>query len=342
MKKTIIATLLCLFAALLVGCGSQTDNQNQDDAVDYSMVIQSLTGIWWTDDGILSVSIYDDGTWAHSFGDISVHGDVQVSGDDGGFALELIVTHVGGPGAAGTADGSDYIWRYGDLWGRGTYFPLSGEPQLERHDGAILLRENTTQSYARLTQWNHHPSYSFLLTGIEEQGGQGGNYVLLRGVIVRDTLTPQEVAAARGEGTIEINGETFVHNAIDTPGSMANDRLYNARTGAEIFLVPAFFGEFEGDDMRYRMHEPDGQGIVHKSTGMYREVEVDRATPVEIWRPVVELMEWGYLEMFAPLETTAHVFFNYNEYDLPDTFPFGGSFFLIFENGRCVHMRWNR
>jgi len=197
--------------------------------------------------------------------------------------------------------------------------------------------ENTAQSYTRLTQWHYHPSYNFLLTSIAEQGDS----LLLRGIMARNVLTPEEVEVVRAEGTIEINGETFMHTAVNMEGFMSNDRLYNAHTGAEIFLVPAFFGDFEGDDLRYRMYKPDGQGIVHKSTGMYREVEVDKTTPVEIWRPVVEAMEWGYLELFAPMEVSAHVFSDYTEYDIPDGFPFDGSFFLTFENEKCVHMRWN-
>jgi len=193
------------------------------------------------------------------------------------------------------------------------------------------------QNYTRLTTWNYHPSYNFLLTSVEEQDDN----LLLRGVIARNTLTPEEVEVARAEGTIEINGETFIHTDINIEGYMPNDRLYNEYTGAEIFLVPAFFGEFEGDDLRYRMYEPDGHGIVHKRTGMYHEVEVDKNTPVEIWRPVVEQMEWGYLEMFAPMEVSAHVFIDYTGYDIPDNFPFGGTFHLVFENGNCIHMRWN-
>ena len=196
----------------------------------------------------------------------------------------------------------------------------------------------TEPPYTRLTQWDYHPSYSFILTSVEAQGDN----LLLRGVIARDTLTPEEVDAARAEGSIEINGETFAHTNIDIEGFMPRDRLYNARTGEEIFLVPAFFGEFEGDDMRYRMSEPDGQSLVRKRTGMYREVEVDKTTPVEIWRPVVELREWGYLELFAPMETSAHVFSSDAGYDLPDGFPFDGAFLLTFENGRCIHVRWNR
>jgi len=192
--------------------------------------------------------------------------------------------------------------------------------------------------YNRLTQWDYHPSYSFILTSVEEQG----DHLLLKGYIARNALTPNEVEVARIEGTIEINGKTFAHTNVDTSDFMSNDRLYNASTGTEIFLIPAFFGEFEGDDLRYRMYEPSGQGIVYKTTGMHRKVEVYKNTPVEIWRFVAEPREWGYLELFAPMEVSAHVFLNYTEYDLPDGFPFYGSFLLSFEDGKCVHMRWNR
>jgi len=198
--------------------------------------------------------------------------------------------------------------------------------------------ENGAQNYTRLTQWDYHPSYGFILASVEEQG----DTLLLRGVIARDTLTPEEVEAARAEGTIEINGIKFIHSAIDIEGFMPTDSLYNTSTGADMFLIPAYFGDFEGDDMRYRMVEADGQTHFFKRTGMYREVEVDKTTPVEIWRLVVELREWGYLEMFAPLETSARVFLDYSEYDLPDSFPFGGTLFPIFENGRCIHLRWSR
>ena len=198
---------------------------------------------------------------------------------------------------------------------------------------------NAAQRYARLTQWNYHPSYSFLLTSIEEQGDN----LLLRGVLARDVLTPAEVETARSEGTIEINGETFIHTNVDIEGFMPRDRLYNARTGAEIYLVTAFFGEHEGDDPMYRMIKNDEQLHFHhffKITGMYREVEVDKTTPIEIYRQVIEPREWGYLELFAPIETHAHVFSNYNEYYLPDGFPFDGSFIFIFENENCVFVRW--
>jgi len=204
--------------------------------------------------------------------------------------------------------------------------------------GSTETGQPTTQNYTGLTEWNYHPSYNFLLTSVEEQGDS----VLLRGVIARNTLTPEEVEAARTEGTIEINGKTFIHTDINIEGFMPNDRLYNEYTGIEIFLVPAFFGEFEGDDLRYRMYEPDGQSIVHKRTGMYHEVEVDKNTPVEIWRPVVEQMEWGHLEMFAPMEASTYVFTDYARYDIPDGFPFDGAFILTFENGNCIHIRWNR
>ena len=197
--------------------------------------------------------------------------------------------------------------------------------------------ESVAQSYTRLTQWDYHPSYNFFLTNIEGQDDS----LLLRGFLARDVLTPEEVEIARAEGTIEINGETFIHNNVDIEGFMPTDRLYNASTETEIFLIIAFFGEFEGDDIMYRMVENDGQTRFFKRTGMYREVEVEKATPVEIWRPVVELREWGYLEMFAPIETSAHVFSNYSEYYLLYGFPFDGSFFLIFDNGNCVLLRWN-
>ena len=200
--------------------------------------------------------------------------------------------------------------------------------------------ENTAQSYTRLTQWNYHPSYSFLLTSVEEQGDN----LLLQGVLARDVLTPEEVEAARAKGTIEINGETFIHADVDIEGFMPTDRLYNVRTDTEIFLVAAFFGEFEGDDPMYRMTKNDDQAHFQhffKRTEMYREVEVDKTTPVEIYRLTVEPMEWGYLELFAPMEVSAHVFSNYTEYYLPDGFPFDGSFFFIFENGKCIHVRWN-
>ena len=193
--------------------------------------------------------------------------------------------------------------------------------------------EGTAQSYTRLTEWDYHPSYRFLLTNIEEQD----DYLLLRGVLARDTLTPEEVKVARAEGNIEINGETFIHTDVDMEG----DRLYNVHTGTEIFLVPAFFGEFEGDDVRYRMSEHDGQTLFFKKTDMYLEVEVEKTTPVEIWRLVAEPREWGHLELFAPMETSAHVFSDYTEYYVPDGFPFGGSFFFAFDNGKCIHVRWN-
>lgn len=204
--------------------------------------------------------------------------------------------------------------------------------------GRVEPEPPPAQNYTRLTEWNYHPSYNFLLTSVEEQGDS----VLLRGVIARNTLTPEEVEVTRIEGTIEINGETFVHTDVNIEGFMPNDRLYNEHTGIEIFLVPAFFGEFEGDDLRYRMYEPDGQGVVNKKTGMYHEVEVDKNTPIEIWRPVVEQMEWGYLEMFAPMEASAHVFTDYTRYDISDGFPFDGAFILTFENGKCIYLRWNR
>ncbi|MCL2857390.1 MAG: hypothetical protein FWE19_06700 [Oscillospiraceae bacterium] len=203
--------------------------------------------------------------------------------------------------------------------------------------------ENAAQGYTRLTQWDYHPSYRFLLASVEEQDDS----LLLRGIVARDVLTPEEVEAARAEGAIEINGEMFIHTAVDTPGFMANDRLYSAGTGTEIYLVTAFFGEFEGDDPMYRMVKDDEQ--MHrthsrhffKRTGVYREVEVEKTTPVEIWRLVVEPMEWGDLELFAPMEASAHVFFDDTEYDIPDGFPFGGSFGLAFENGKCIHLSWN-
>jgi len=197
--------------------------------------------------------------------------------------------------------------------------------------------ENAAQSYMRLTQWDYHPSYNFLLESVEDQGDS----LLLRGVIARNTLTPEEVEVVRAEGTIEINGEVFTHTAVDMEGFMPRDRLYNAYTGAEIFLVMAFFGEFEGDDIRYRMYEPDGQRIIHKKTGMYREVEVDKTTPVEIWRRVAEPREWGYNVFFEPVEASARVFYDYTEYYIPDGFPFDGTLFFSFENGRCIHVRWN-
>jgi len=198
--------------------------------------------------------------------------------------------------------------------------------------------QDTAQSYTQLTQWNYHATYRFLPTSIVEQG----DYLLLRGAVARDTLTPEELEVARDESAIEINGETFTHTAIDTEGLMANDRLYNALTGTEIFLVPAFFGEFEGEDIRFRMYDPSGQSVVYKKTELYMEVAVDSATPIEIWRPVTERMEWGYLELFAPMDASARMFSNSSEYEIPDGFPFDGVFDLTFDNGRCIHLRWNQ
>jgi len=197
----------------------------------------------------------------------------------------------------------------------------------------------TEPSFTRLTQWDYHPGYHFLLTSVEEQGDS----LLLRGVIARDVLTPEEVETARAEGSIEINGEIFTHSDVDTAGFTPTDRLYSESSSTEIFLVTAFFGEFEGDDIMYRMMKNDEQTHFHhffKITGMYREIEVDKTTPIEIYRKVTEPREWGYLEMFAPIETSVHVFSNRTEYDLPEGFPFEGSFFLIFEDGNCVFLRW--
>ena len=206
-----------------------------------------------------------------------------------------------------------------------------------REPGPLAL-EGDVQSYIRLNQWDYHPSYQFLLTSVEEQGDN----LLLRGVLARDVLTPEEVEAARAKGTIEINGETFIHTAVDIEGFMPTDRLYNVDTGTELFLVIAFFGEFEGDDIRYRMTKNHQQVHHHffKITEMYREVEIDKNTPVEIWRRVDEQRESGTNVFFEPMETTAHVFYDYTENYLPDGFPFGGSFLFIFENGKCTFLRW--
>ena len=151
MKKLTVITLLCFLTVALVGCGlraredvrdTNEQEQVQDEIeVDYDILIQNLTGIWWCSYGVLPVSIYNDGTWKHSFGDIGVSGNVHVSEYNEGFSFELIITYVGGPGAINPPDG--YGWRYGDLWGRVIYSPASNELHLERWDGLIMLRERT-------------------------------------------------------------------------------------------------------------------------------------------------------------------------------------------------------
>jgi|GEM_PF-5147621 len=208
--------------------------------------------------------------------------------------------------------------------------------------GMLAACGNDSESeshYNQLTSWDFHPSYRFLLSSVEEQG----SHALLRGAIVTDTLTPDEVAAARAAGSIEINGDTFTHTAVNPEGFMPNDRLRNARTGEELYLVVAFFGDFEGDDPRYRITTGDWSRPFHhffKNTGMYYEVEVPHSTPIEVYRLTTELMEWGYLEMFAPLHVTARAFTAPNPYELPPSFPFGGSFDIMFENQVPSLLRW--
>ena len=186
--------------------------------------------------------------------------------------------------------------------------------------------------YTRLTDLDLH--YVFLLTSVYEQGEE----LLLRGDIARDTLTPEEVEAARTAGTIEINGKIFAHETIDVEGFMPNDRLYHAESGTEIFLVTAFFGEFEGDIIRYRMFENDA--IFFKITEGYREIAANKNIPVEIWHLVSERMEWGYLTQFVHMDATAGAFLNGN-YDLPEGFPFNGTLTPAFINQTCTHIRWN-
>ncbi|MCL2234866.1 MAG: hypothetical protein FWB98_00290 [Defluviitaleaceae bacterium] len=132
MKRLKLVAILCLVAATFVGCGLLP---REDEAeVGYYRILQSLTGVWTTEDGALSLSIYEDGTWEHSFGDMSLSGNVQVSEHSEGFALELVITYISGPGAPY----SD--WLSGDLWGRGTYSSASSHIHLERHDGSTLRR----------------------------------------------------------------------------------------------------------------------------------------------------------------------------------------------------------
>jgi hypothetical protein len=197
--------------------------------------------------------------------------------------------------------------------------------------------EAEVSRYEQLTAWDFHSSYQFLLTDVDEQGES----LVLRGSVARDVLTPEEVAAARAEGSIEINGETFVHTRVDIEGNMITGQLYSPQSGQELGLMMAFFGDFEGDDPRYRM--VTSVGTFHhffKHTGIYREFEINTAAPMEIYRPVVEQMEWGPLEMFAPLHTTAIAIANPTDPEIPEHFPFGGSFLPFFENGVCTFLRW--
>jgi hypothetical protein len=191
--------------------------------------------------------------------------------------------------------------------------------------------------YERLAQWDFHPSYQFLLTDVDELGES----LVLRGSVARDVLTPEEVAAARTTGSIEINGEIFVHTSVNIEGNMITDQLYGTLSGQELGLMMAFFGDFEGDDPRYRM--VTNVGTFHhffKHTEIYREFEINTTTPMEIYRLVVEQMEWGPLEMFAPFHTTALAIANPTDPEIPTHFPFGGSFLPFFENGICTFLRW--
>lgn len=160
MKKLAIITLLCLLAVVLVGCGSQTSEQVHDDNVqeqvqgetvaDYYAVIQSLAGIWDFPGGAGNpVYISTDGAWEHSTGDTGLYGSASITEYNGDFSLEFIVTHAEGAGAFGwipqgetsPAAGTEYGWRYGDVWGRVVYSPTLSELHLENWDGLMLLME---------------------------------------------------------------------------------------------------------------------------------------------------------------------------------------------------------
>lgn len=200
--------------------------------------------------------------------------------------------------------------------------------------------ETDAQIYTRLTEWSYHPSYSFLLTSVAEEGDS----VLLRGTIARDALTPQEVEDARAKGYIEINGEIFEHTDVEPDEFMPRGgRLYSESSGTELFLIGAFFGENEGDDLRYRMTKDDENLYFHhffKISETHLEIEVDKNMTVEIYQRVAEQMEWGTNVFFAPMEASARVFLDDTEYDTPESFPFGGSFIFMFEDGECVYLRW--
>jgi len=134
------------------GFGGVIQVQNEI-ALDYDAVIQSLAGVWNWPGGLGNpLSIFNDGTWEQEPGSVGLYGDVHMTESNGIFLLEFIVTRAEGPGAYGwipegettPAAGTEYGWRSGDVWARGVYAPTSNKLLFENWDGSMLQMERNS------------------------------------------------------------------------------------------------------------------------------------------------------------------------------------------------------
>lgn len=127
--------------------------------------------------------------------------------------------------------------------------------------------------YAELTQYDN---LALLLTGVEEQDKS----LLLRGVLVREVLMPDEVAYARTNGTFQMNGEIFYYSP-GVEGHSASGFLRNPRTRMEITLMAVGSHEYNGEHV-YMMYIDTGEDWAkfYKKTEMYRQIKIDKDTTV--------------------------------------------------------------
>jgi len=140
MKKMAIITILCLIAAIFVGC------RPQPQLADYNAVTQSLAGTWdWPGGAGNPIFISYDGAWNHSTGDTGLYGNINVTESGENFSLVFIVTRAEGPGAYGSPGiPQGYGVRYGDVWWDNVvYSPAADELIFENWDGTPLLMERT-------------------------------------------------------------------------------------------------------------------------------------------------------------------------------------------------------
>ena len=132
---------------------------------------------------------------------------------------------------------------------------------------------SSVQGYTRLTAQEYQEGelgmYAFFPTEVEEQGDR----LLLRGVFASEWLPYEKLETARTGTSIEINGEIFTHSFVYfDDNEWPTDILHNVRTGDELNLSPNGMMAFV-----------DAEGNWHSawySTGIYREIEIDRYTPV--------------------------------------------------------------
>ena len=212
---------------------------------------------------------------------------------------------------------------------RGIEFEMNYEAS--RRILSFTAPDESEPSYTRLTQaeWYNYAGYQFFFTYIQEQS----DYILLRGVLVRPYLMPEEVEDARTG--IEINGETFVFienmDSQAEAGTLRNaGYLRNVRTednSITLFQSSSYF-----EDIRYFLHLSEserGSLPVWIMTDMYREIEVDNDTVMFVSTAMGD----------PSIQTTAHeVFTNFTPHNFTDGLLVHGTVWFAFSYGEVIQM----